>query len=152
VVKPVDFHPANYLLVHSVDAKRGKPDCTACHREQTFCIACHERSGLGTRGDTQFNSFQSTQQFHPPGWASRTLGGQNLHASVAKRSMGSCASCHREDDCLECHSAEQGALKVSPHPRGWKGSTRCRALDRGNRRMCLRCHVTEDELGCDWSK
>ena len=151
VVKPADFHQANYLLVHAVEAKRGKPDCSACHRAQTFCVACHERSGLGTRGDTQFNSRDPSQQFHPPGWATQGMG-PNLHAAVAKRSIGSCASCHREEDCLACHSAEAGALKVSPHPPGWRGSMRCRALDRGNRRMCLRCHVTDDELGCDWQK
>jgi hypothetical protein len=152
VVKPVDFHQANYLLLHSVEAKRGKPDCSACHRQQTFCTGCHERSGIGTRGDTQFNSVDAGAQFHPPGWASTTPGVSNLHAIVAKRSIGSCASCHREDDCLACHSAEATALKVSPHPPGWRNSTRCRALDRGNRRMCLRCHITDDELGCDWSK
>jgi hypothetical protein len=149
VVKPVDFHSANYLLLHSVEAKRGKPDCSACHRQQTFCAGCHERSGIGTRGETELNSID--KQFHPTGWAS-TSGGSNLHASVAKRSIGTCASCHREDDCLACHSAEMGALKVSPHPAGWRGSARCKSLDRGNRRMCLRCHVTNDELGCDWSK
>jgi len=49
-------------------------------------------------------------------------------------------------------SAEASALKISPHPANWRGSSRCRALDRSNRRMCLRCHVTDDELGCDWSK
>jgi hypothetical protein len=150
-VKPLEFHAANYLLVHAVDARRGRPDCSACHRQSTFCIQCHERSGLGTRGDTQFNSRDPSQQFHPPGWATQGAG-PNLHAAVAKRSIGTCASCHREEDCLTCHSAEAGALKVSPHPPGWRGSTRCRALDRGNRRMCLRCHVTDDELGCDWSK
>jgi len=64
----------------------------------------------------------------------------------------SCASCHRDEDCLECHSAEPQALRISPHPAGWRGSFRCRMLDRGNRRTCLRCHITEDELGCDWSK
>jgi hypothetical protein len=41
---------------------------------------------------------------------------------------------------------------VSPHPKSWRGSARCRALDRGDRRMCLRCHITRDEVGCDWSK
>jgi hypothetical protein len=152
-VKPLEFHPANYLLVHAVDARRGRPDCSACHRAETFCIACHERSGLGTRGESQFNSRDPLQQFHAPNWASQGGGpATNLHAAVAKRSIGTCASCHREDDCLKCHSAEAGALKVSPHPAGWRGSARCRALDRGNRRMCLRCHVTDDELGCDWTK
>jgi hypothetical protein len=151
VVKPADFHQANYLLVHAGEARRNKPDCSACHRAQTFCIACHERSGLGTRGDTQFNSRDPQQQFHPPGWASQGIG-PNLHARVARRSITSCASCHREDDCLECHSAEPGRLSVSPHPRNWRGSARCEALDRNNRRMCLRCHITQDELGCNWSK
>ncbi|HEY5949060.1 MAG TPA: cytochrome c3 family protein [Kofleriaceae bacterium] len=151
VVKPAEFHTGNYLLVHASEAKRGRPDCSACHRAQTVCVACHERSGLGTRGETDFNSRDPIKQFHPLGWASQGAG-PNLHAAVAKRSVGSCASCHREEDCLQCHSAEATSLRVSPHGPGWRGSSRCRALDRGNRRMCLRCHITQDELGCDWSK
>jgi hypothetical protein len=154
VVKPMDFHPGNYLLSHVVDARRGRPDCSACHRYETFCVGCHERSGLGTRADTQFDSRNASTQFHPPNWASpapdRTL---NLHAQDARRNITTCTSCHREEDCTKCHSAEPGnAVKASPHPTGWSGSARCRALDRGNRRMCLRCHVAKDEIGCDWKK
>lgn len=151
VVKPTDFHQASYLLVHAIEAKRGRPDCSACHRAQTFCVGCHERSGIGTRGDSQFNSRDPSQQFHPSGWASPGPGA-NLHAAVARRNITACASCHREEDCLECHSAEPAAGRISPHPRTWRGSTQCRMLDRNNRRMCLRCHITQDELGCDWSK
>ncbi len=152
VVKPADFHAANYLLVHATEAKRGRPDCSACHRQQTFCTGCHERSGIGMRGDSQFNSRDPVQQFHPPGWSSDGGPGPNLHASAARRNISTCASCHREDDCLRCHSAQPMSMGVSPHPPGWRGSTRCRMLDRGNRRMCLRCHIAEDEVGCDWSK
>lgn len=145
VVKPVDFHAANYLLVHATEAKRGRPDCSACHRAQTFCVACHERSGLGTRGQPGF-SRDAAKPFHPAGW-------DTLHAGAARRNITSCASCHREEDCVQCHSAEPGkAISVSPHPAGWRGSLRCRMLDQKNRRMCLRCHITEDELGCDWSR
>jgi hypothetical protein len=151
VVKPAEFHQGNYLLVHATEAKRGRPDCSACHRAQTFCVGCHERSGLGTRANSRFNSVDPNKAFHPPGWASQAAGA-NLHAAVAKRSVATCASCHREDDCLQCHSAEASSLRASPHPPGWRGSTRCRMLDRGNRRMCLRCHIAQDELGCDWSK
>ncbi len=152
VIKPLDFHQGNYLLVHATEAKRGKPDCSACHRAQTFCIGCHERSGLGMRGEPAFKGLDADRQFHPPGWASQSAG-SNLHAGAARRNITACASCHREEDCLTCHSAEPGSvLHASPHPAGWRGSLRCKMLDRGNRRMCLRCHVTEDELGCDWSK
>ncbi len=150
VVKPMDFHPGNYLLSHAIDARRGTPDCSACHRSESFCVACHERSGLGTRGDTQFNDADPRRQFHPAGWATRGTGPQ-IHAQEARRNITACTSCHREEDCLTCHSAQAGALKASPHPTNWRGSARCRALDRGNRRMCLRCHVTQQELGCDWT-
>jgi hypothetical protein len=151
VVKPMEFHPGNYLLTHAVDARRGRPDCSACHRAETFCVACHERSGLGTRSDSEFNSADPNRAFHPTGWASPGAG-PNLHAQAARRNITACASCHREEDCLTCHSAEAGGVRASPHPPGWRSSARCRALDRGNRRMCLRCHVTQDEVGCDWSK
>jgi len=150
VVKPLEFHPANYLLTHAVEARRGKPDCTACHRTQSFCVGCHEREGIGTRGDTQYNAVDPARAFHPPGWAS-TSGGRNLHAGEARRNLTSCTSCHRETDCLACHSAQPGGPRASPHPAGWRSSARCKALDRGNRRMCLRCHIAQSELGCDWS-
>lgn len=149
VVRPLEFHPGNYALTHAIEARRGTPDCSACHRAQTFCIACHERSGVATRGGGEFVPGRESRAFHPPGWAS-TTGGQNLHARDARRNLTSCASCHREDDCLRCHSAESTSLRASPHGAGWRGSARCRSLDKSNRRMCLRCHVTQDELGCDW--
>lgn len=150
VVKPMEFHPGNYVLTHAIEARRGRPDCSACHRAASFCVACHERSGVGTRAERGFSS-EASAPFHPAGWASAGPG-QNAHAREARRNLSACASCHREEDCLRCHSAEPGALRASPHPPNWRGSARCRALYRGNRRMCLRCHVTPDELGCDWSK
>jgi hypothetical protein len=150
VVKPMAFHPGNYVLSHAIEARRGKPECAACHRAQSFCVGCHERSGLGMRGDTQFDTRDPGRAFHPAGWATAGAG-PNRHALEARRNIASCASCHREDDCLRCHSAEPGAMRASPHAAGWRGSATCRALDRGNRRMCLRCHVTQRELGCDWS-
>lgn len=145
VVKPLDFHTGNYLLTHAIEARRGTPDCSACHRAESFCVACHERSGLATRGDTRWNSVDPARRFHPAAW-------DRGHGVEAKRNLQTCASCHREEDCVDCHSAEQGKLNANPHGAGWRGSARCKALDRGNRRMCLRCHVTADEIGCDWSK
>jgi len=50
VTKPMEFHPGDYVLSHTIDARRGTPDCTICHRQSTFCIGCHERSGVGARG------------------------------------------------------------------------------------------------------
>ncbi|HEY4244160.1 MAG TPA: cytochrome c3 family protein [Kofleriaceae bacterium] len=149
--KPVDFHQGDYVMTHAIDARRGKPDCSACHRYESFCVGCHERSGVATRGVTDYSSTIPGRQFHPAGWASSGPG-PNRHASDARRNITACASCHREEDCLTCHSAESGhALRASPHPASWRGSARCKALDRGNRRMCLRCHVTKAELGCDWT-
>lgn len=151
VIKPMEFHPGNYLLTHAVEARRGNPDCSACHRAESYCVGCHERSGLGTRGDRGFDSSRTEAQFHPAGWAASGMGA-NAHGREAQRNIAACASCHREEDCVRCHSAEVGALRISPHPANWRGSVRCRALDRGNRRMCLRCHIAADELGCDWHK
>lgn len=152
VTKPQEFHPGDYVRTHAVDARRGTPDCSACHRAESFCVACHERSGVATRGLSGFdgNTVKGGTLFHPPGWASTAASGSNRHAGEARRDMASCASCHREEDCLKCHTAEPGKPNASPHGAGWKGSARCRAMDRENRRMCLRCHVRREELGCDW--
>jgi Cytochrome c7 and related cytochrome c len=150
-IRPLAFHPDDYLKVHAIAAKRAASECSTCHRYQTFCVGCHERVGVGARAADEWSGGQGAAPFHPAGWASAE-GGSNLHAREARRNLSTCASCHREDDCLACHSADAGGLGVTPHPRGWRGSAQCRALDRSNRRMCSRCHVSADELGCDWTR
>jgi hypothetical protein len=158
VVKPMDFHTGNYLQVHAIEARRGTPECSSCHRAATFCLACHERSGVGTRAANVFGiqpavagaAPVSAGAFHPSGWAG-PIGGVNQHAGAARKSLTSCASCHRDNDCIACHSAETMSIRATPHPRNWRGSAACRALDQRNRRMCLRCHVSAAQLGCNWS-
>jgi hypothetical protein len=142
--KPFEYHPGDYQQTHAIEARRGVPDCTVCHRQASFCVGCHERSGVGARAETDFSSGGDDTRYHPAGW------GQRAHAAAAKRNLDTCASCHRDDFCLTCHSAERDAPRVSPHPAGWRGSAKCKAMDKRNRRLCLRCHVTAEEVGCDF--
>lgn len=147
-IRPLEFHPADYLQAHSIEARRATSECSTCHRYQSFCVGCHERSGVAPRAASEWSG-----TFHPPDWSSRDRGAAtNTHAVAARRALTTCASCHRDTDCLPCHGSTPGAaLRISPHPRNWRGSLQCRALDRSNRRMCTRCHTTPAELGCDWA-
>lgn len=149
-VRPLDYHPADYLQAHALEARRAASECSTCHRQQSFCVGCHERTGVAPRAASELD--RTSAPFHPASWASVERGAaQNLHAVSARRNLTTCTSCHRESDCLPCHSADSSGLRISPHPRAWRSSAQCRALDRANRRMCTRCHVTDDEQGCDWS-
>lgn len=153
VAKPRDFHAGNYVLAHAVEARRGTPDCSACHRAQSFCVACHERSGVGARAGTEFDpeGVDPLRRFHPEGW-SATGRGANSHAREFQRNPNQCASCHREDFCLTCHSNQDGQMmQINPHGPGWRGSARCEALAKRAGRTCLRCHITPAETGCGWT-
>ncbi|WP_428265187.1 cytochrome c3 family protein [Haliangium sp.] len=147
VVKPFDFHGGNYLALHPLEARRNTPECSACHRLQSFCVGCHTRAGVspGGRG-SEFDSAAPERRFHPPGWTD--VIGPGHHGVAARRNIQQCASCHREQFCVGCHTAEPGALGANPHPPGWSRSRRCRALLAKNPRVCLRCHLTPAELRC----
>jgi Cytochrome c7 and related cytochrome c len=153
VAKPMDFHAGDYLAIHAVEARRGVPDCSACHRLQSFCVGCHERSGVGARAGTEFDPTgdDAGRRFHPEGWAAKNGRGANAHAREFQRNPEQCVACHREDFCLGCHTNDPtNPNRVDPHPVGWRGSARCEALARRAGRMCLRCHLTPAERGCDW--
>lgn len=139
VVKPLDFHGNDYLTRHPLDARRAASKCSSCHRAQSFCLSCHERAGVG--GGLPGSAFApgGSLQFHPTGWA-------DGHGPSARRNLKTCASCHREDSCMECHSTQPGGKqRTSPHPSGWRGSVRCESLAEKNARVCLRCH---DDASC----
>lgn len=150
VVKPLDIHGGDYISRHGQDARRNQPDCASCHRQQTFCIGCHERLGVASHstlpGSPSPSAFApaSPRRFHPDSWASAFGGaGANLHAGEAQRNIRSCASCHREETCLGCHSTLSDTRVpggANPHPADWVSSGRCRALASRNSRVCLKCH------------
>ncbi len=165
VIRPADFHPADYVTLHSLDARRNSPDCSSCHRNQTFCLGCHQRTGVGADPEggqpgrqprNPFGTGTQIKRFHPPGWA-RDESGQILsmptprsHSFQARRNIRACVSCHREQSCLECHSTDPTrSASVNPHGPGFASSARCRAMATRNRRACLKCHALDaPELEC----
>ncbi len=135
--KPQSIHPGDFTSTHPVAARQNRPDCSACHRLQSFCTGCHERAGVGPNADVPGTAFSSGARVHPPGWL---VPGPQHHGVQAARNIGQCASCHREDQCLTCHSTTSSAYPggVRPHPPGFAG--RCREMLAKNDRACRKCH------------
>ncbi len=162
VVKPMSFHVGDYLTMHTVEARRNTPNCSTCHRVQTFCVGCHSRSGVSAdRRGSEFagpSTGIAGRRFHPLGWVDvNGVGtpqagarGALHHAFQAQRNIRQCASCHREQFCVRCHTAQRGGFRVNPHPANWARSRRCRALSTRVGRMCSRCHTDPAERGCNW--
>jgi hypothetical protein len=130
--RPQSIHPGDYVSTHMVPARQEGERCGACHRRQTFCVACHERTGVGRNADAPFYD-PALARVHPAGWMTP---GPGFHGVQAARNMGSCASCHREEQCVQCHSTSTLGARV--HPPGFAG--RCRETMRRNDRACARCH------------
>jgi len=131
VVRPLEVHPADYLATHAPPARRNDPDCTRCHRLQTFCVGCHRQAGVTDHaGPLEFRG----SDFHPSGWVDY-LGGPSDHGIEARRNLRACVGCHEERTCVRCHSTETTAtLRADPHPPGF--ARRCGV----NRRGCAKCH------------
>lgn len=166
VVRPVDFHPVDYASLHAVDARRNVPNCSSCHRNQTFCLGCHQRLGVapdpeggqaGRQPHNPFGTGTGVKRFHPPGWVRDESGvvltapSPASHSLQARRNLRTCVSCHREESCLACHSADPTrSMGVNPHAPGFSGSSACRAMASRNARACLKCHQAgAAALSCD---
>jgi len=155
-VRPADLHPVDYATLHAVDARRNVPNCSSCHRNQSFCLGCHQRLGVasdpeggqlpGRQPNNPFGTGTMVKRFHPPGWVTNGAGADPptpaSHSFQAKRNLRACVSCHREESCLACHSTDPTRLmSVSPHSPGFAASSACRAMAARNVRACLKCHA-----------
>ena len=148
VAKPTQIHPANWILIHSISAKKNSLECASCHKQQDFCLDCHRRSGVV---DLDPYKDTSVAGFHPEGWVNQpgTLPVATHHMFEAQRNIRACASCHEERTCLKCHSAktEVGygltrARRLNPHPPNFV--QRCKSMFSLNERSCMKCHEVAD--------
>lgn len=142
-VRPRRVHPNDFLSMHPVAARRNDPACTSCHQQQSFCLGCHQRTGVTMTGPLA--NIGSRGRFHPPPsvWSDRPRG-PGHHAWEAQRNLSACVSCHVERDCATCHAtaAAGGAGIANPHPPGF--GSRCGRALRTNARPCLVCHDPSD--------
>jgi hypothetical protein len=118
------FHSPNFVERHAVDVFTNGADCQTCHNTQRFCLDCHRQSGVAA--EAKMNA-----AFHD-GKATWILS----HGQAARTGMESCASCHRQNDCVRCHSASSG-WGVNPHRPGFQASARASA----NSASCRWCHL-----------
>jgi Cytochrome c7 and related cytochrome c len=118
------FHSANFVERHAADVFTNAADCQTCHNTQRFCLDCHRRTGIaaGAQMNAAFHNGQAT-------WILS-------HGQAARTGMESCASCHRQNDCVRCHSAT-GGWGVNPHRPGFQAS----ALGARNSASCRWCHL-----------
>jgi hypothetical protein len=117
-------------------------------------VACHERTGVGANADAPYR--QPNVRVHPPTevWVGRAdLGGlgPGHHGQAAVRNIASCASCHREDQCLQCHSGIGSRVDPVPpfgpgaephmpvHPPGFAAG--CKSMVQRNAQACRKCHT-----------
>lgn len=118
------FHASNFVERHAVDVFASGADCQSCHNTERFCRDCHARTGIAS--EARMNA-----AFHT-GKANWVLS----HGQAARTGMESCASCHRQNDCVRCHSAS-GGWGVNPHRPGYQSG----ALSRSNSASCRWCHI-----------
>jgi len=117
------FHPVNFLASHAPEAFGRTSDCTSCHTSEAFCRECHLGVGL-KGGEGLVAPFHDNQGL----WILS-------HPQAARQDLESCVTCHRQNDCLRCHSASAG-LRVSPHGPDFNAS----GLADLNQAMCKVCH------------
>lgn len=118
------FHGRNFVTRHSTESYGSTTECSSCHQKQAFCTACHVETGRASGTGAARGRYHDGQ----PQWAF-------AHGAVARRSIETCASCHRQSDCLQCHSS-RGGQGISPHGRGFDPG-----MADKNRALCARCHV-----------
>lgn len=104
----------NYRYSHGIDAKGKTSDCQSCHQVETFCANCHQ---------SEYNDFalgglvpasHLTADFAIIGIGS----GGGEHATLAKRNIESCTSCHdvngADPTCVFCHLDSDGIMGTNP--------------------------------------
>ncbi|HSJ10108.1 MAG TPA: hypothetical protein VK928_09340 [Longimicrobiales bacterium] len=118
------FHAANFIERHGAEVFARGSDCQSCHTTETFCRGCHQRTGIAAQAS--MNAAFHTAQ---PMWVLS-------HGQAARVGLEACASCHRQNDCVRCHSAA-GGWGVNPHGSGYgMGSSASR-----NAATCRWCHT-----------
>lgn len=133
-------HSLNYEFTHGIDANQKSFECKTCHDPVGFCASCHQNGGNQVNGIAPKSHLQA---------GFTTIGvnsGGGLHASLAKRDIESCESCHSieggDPTCVKCHYDNNGIKGTHPrtHESGFmSGEKGIWHVTKGA--VCFTCHT-----------
>lgn len=107
-------HDLNYRFTHGIDLKGKTTECQTCHETESFCVECHSSQREDFAMGGILPSTHSAPNFITLGVGT----GGGLHATLAKRDIERCASCHdvEGDDpvCITCHVDNDGIKGTNP--------------------------------------
>lgn len=136
-------HEINYRFSHGIDSKGKTAECQTCHQIETFCSECHQADNqdFAFSGIVPASHLKST--FKTIGFGS----GGGDHASLAKRDIENCMSCHDinggDPTCITCHFDADGIKNTNPktHPAGFmRGEKGDWHTDISS--VCYNCHTS----------
>lgn len=133
-------HSLNYMYTHGLDANQRSFECKTCHDPEDFCVSCHQNGGNLSTGIAPKSHLQV---------GFTTIGvnsGGGLHATLAKRDIESCESCHSieggDPTCVKCHYDNTGVKGTHPrtHESGFmSGEKGIWHVTKGA--VCFTCHT-----------
>ena len=135
-------HDLNYVYTHGIDATGKIDNCQSCHQIETFCVKCHQ----GNNEDFSQGGVEPLSHIKPNFVTLGVGSGGGVHATLARRDIESCISCHDvqggDPTCIKCHMDPDGIEGTNPktHPSNfmhdehgdWHSS---------NSSVCYNCHT-----------
>jgi hypothetical protein len=135
-------HELNYRFIHGIDAKSQRFDCQSCHQVETFCGECHQSEN----SDYSLSGILPASHLKPGFFTFGVGTGGGEHATLARRNIESCVSCHDvqggDPTCVTCHSDNDGikGTNAKTHQTGFMRSERGDWHD-SQGSVCYNCHT-----------
>ncbi|PJA96661.1 MAG: cytochrome C [Ignavibacteriales bacterium CG_4_9_14_3_um_filter_34_10] len=135
-------HEINYRFTHGIDLKGKTSECQTCHETETFCVECH----TGANEDYAIGGVVPNSHTAPNFLTIGVGTGGGIHATLAKRDIERCASCHdvegADPTCITCHVDNDGVKGTNPstHEKGFMKSIRGDWHDDFGS-TCFNCHT-----------
>lgn len=134
---PASHGAPDFLRRHGPAVRENAVQCSTCHTRES-CLACHAPSqgvsaALPPRGPERAAGAQPPRRVpdsHGENFARR-------HGPLAATTPTTCAGCHVQPDCLNCHRPDAAAVS-GYHPAGFLTLHPASAYAREN--SCSECH------------
>lgn len=136
-------HDLNYRITHGFDAKGKTSECQSCHQVETFCATCHASENT----DFAYSGIMPSTHLKPNFFTIGVGTGGGLHATLAKRDIERCTSCHDVNGgdavCITCHLDSDGIKGTNPktHVAGFMKDQKGDWHD-SQGSICYNCHTS----------